>query len=84
MNMSSQCATAVKRHVKACKNFMLGIISKGIEKSAANIIMPMYKSVVMPLMGKVLWGLTLESRVTHTHTHAPTDSTQKVSTGVIL
>ena len=43
MKVSTQCAAAVKK-----ANSMLGIIRKGIENKTANIILPLYKSMVRP------------------------------------
>ena len=42
MKVSIQCAAAVKK-----ASSMLGIIKKGTENKTANIIMPLYKTLVM-------------------------------------
>lgn len=43
MKVSTQCVVAVKKAIS-----MLGIIRKDIENETANIIIPLYKSVVKP------------------------------------
>ena len=43
MKVSTQCAAAIRK-----ANSMLGVIKKGVENRTANIIMPLYKSMVRP------------------------------------
>ena len=45
VKVSPQCAAAVKK-----ANSMLGMIKKGIENKTANIIMPLYKTIVRPYL----------------------------------